>query len=146
MSGFSFVSSSPARRGVPTFCTGAPINPDSLFRASEGGDGGTPVPGFGSEFRVKKVKVEIFDLSDIDQRKAYESLWKRLLVKVGRLEAVVETSKDLVRRPDGTSYWMKYVEYVEFAGEGDSPSKGDETDEGCEFDEGDECDEGDGDD
>jgi hypothetical protein len=33
---------------------------------------------------------------------------------VSKGQVVVETSKDLVHRPDGTSYWMKYVEYVEF--------------------------------
>lgn len=74
-------------------------------------------------FKVKKVKVEIFDLSDSKQRSRYEKLWADLLVKVSKLEAVVEHSKDLVRRPDGTSYWMKYVEYVEF-GEDNSKSKG----------------------
>ena len=75
-------------------------------------------------FKVKKVKVEVFDLSDESQRKKYEKLWAELLVKVSKLEAVVEASKDLVKRPDGTSYWMKYVEYVEF-GEDTSKSKGD---------------------
>ena len=73
-------------------------------------------------FKVKKVKVEIFDLSDSAQRRKYEKLWAELLVKVSKLEAVVEQSRDLVRRPDGTSYWMKYVEYVEF-GEDTSKSK-----------------------
>lgn len=73
-------------------------------------------------FKVRKVKVEIFDLSDSAQRRKYEKLWAELLVKVSRMEAVVESSKDLVRRPDGTSYWMKYVEYVEF-GEDTSKSK-----------------------
>ena len=31
------------------------------------------------------------------------------------MEVFVESQKDLVKRPDGTSYWMKYVEYVEYA-------------------------------
>lgn len=75
-------------------------------------------------FKVKKVKVEVFDLSDEVQRRKYEKLWAELLVKVSKLEAVVEASKDLVKRPDGTSYWMKYVEYVEF-GEDTSKAKGD---------------------
>jgi len=68
----------------------------------------------GPEIRVNKVKVEIFDLSDMDQRAAYEKLWAELLEKASRMEVIVEHSKDLVRREDGTSYWMKYVEYVEF--------------------------------
>lgn len=75
------------------------------------------------DFKVRKVKVEVFDLSDESQRKKYEKLWAELLMKVSRLEAVVESSKDLVKRPDGTSYWMKYVEYVEF-GEDTSKAKG----------------------
>lgn len=66
------------------------------------------------EFKVKKVKVRIFDLSDAKQCREYEKLWAELLMKVSKMEAVVESSKDLVHRPDGTSYWMKYVEYVEF--------------------------------
>lgn len=75
------------------------------------------------DFKVRKVKVEVFDLSDESQRKKYEKLWAELLMKVSRMEAVVESSKDLVKRPDGTSYWMKYVEYVEF-GEDTSKAKG----------------------
>ena len=66
------------------------------------------------ELVVKRVKVEIFDLSDAKQVRKYEKLWKTLLDKASRMEVVVDTHKDLVRRPDGTSYWMKYVEYVEF--------------------------------
>lgn len=65
-------------------------------------------------FEGCKVKVEIFDLSDAKQRKAYEKLWAELLVKTASMDAIVESSKDLVHRSDGTSYWMKYVEYVEF--------------------------------
>ena len=68
-----------------------------------------------ANFDVKKVKVEIFDLSDEKQVKRYEKLWKELLEKSARMEVVVESSKNLVQRADGTSYWMKYVEYVEFS-------------------------------
>jgi len=68
----------------------------------------------GPDIKVKKVKVEIFDLSDLDQRAAYEKLWAELLEKASRMEVIVEHGKDLVHRKDGTSYWMKYVEYVEF--------------------------------
>ena len=64
--------------------------------------------------KIKKVRVEIFDLSDKSQCSKYEKLWADLLVKVSKGEAIVEASKDLVKRADGTSYWMKYVEYVEF--------------------------------
>ena len=65
-------------------------------------------------YRVRKVKVEIFDLSDKKDVKAYEKLWAELLEKASRMEVVIDHHKDLVHRPDGTSYWMKYVEYVEF--------------------------------
>ena len=105
---------------IPTCGPGANVvTPDSLFKSNaekeayanivNGVNGDVP------EFKVKKVRVEIFDLSDPSQRKKYEKLWAELLVKTSKLEAVVETSKDLVHRPDGTSYWMKYVEYVEFS-------------------------------
>ena len=62
----------------------------------------------------KSVKVKIFDLSDHKQVEAYEKLWLKLLNKIARMEAVVDARTDLVRRADGTSYWMKYVEYTEF--------------------------------
>lgn len=75
-------------------------------------------------FKIKKVKVEIFDMSDETQRHKYEKLWAELLVKVSKREAVVEASKDLVKRPDGTSYWMKYVEYVEFGESGSAKKTG----------------------
>lgn len=104
---------------IPTAGIGGIITPDSLF--GHGGDGsgcqrlcGAAAPGI----KVKKVKVEVFDLSDKDQVRAYEKLWAYLLEKTAKMEVVVDHHKDLVRRPDGTSYWMKYVEYVEF-GEAD---------------------------
>ena len=64
--------------------------------------------------KIKKVCVRIFDLSDSKQVKAYEKLWTELLEKASRMEVIVDHHKDLVQRKDGTSYWMKYVEYVEF--------------------------------
>ena len=64
--------------------------------------------------KFKRVKVEIFDLSDAKQVAAYEKLWLKLLNKIANMEAVVDQRTDLVHRADGTSYWMKYVEYVEF--------------------------------
>ena len=64
-------------------------------------------------FKVKKVKVRVFDLSDQKQVKEYERLWAALLERQSRMEVIIEASRDLVKRPDGTSYWMKYVEYVE---------------------------------
>lgn len=96
---------------------GAQITPDELFRGGPDKaeymkilDGSVKDPAF----RVKKVNVKIFDLSDEDQVKEYEELWKDLLEKSARMEVVVDSRKDLVHRSDGTSYWMKYVEYVEF--------------------------------
>lgn len=67
-----------------------------------------------SRIKVKKVKVEIFDMSDPKQVRRYERLWKELLEKASEMKVVIDHSKDLVRRSDGTSYWMKYVEYAEF--------------------------------
>lgn len=113
---------------IPTSGSGSSmITPDVLFKnEAEKALYRDILDGAGKStsraFKVKKVKVEIFDLSDSAQRRKYEKLWAELLVKVSKLEAVVEQSKDLVRRPDGTSYWMKYVEYVEF-GEDTSKSK-----------------------
>jgi len=113
---------------IPTSGSGSStITPDALFKnEAEKAMYRNILDGAGKStsraFKVKKVKVEIFDLSDSAQRRKYEKLWAELLVKVSKLEAVVEQSKDLVRRPDGTSYWMKYVEYVEF-GEDTSKSK-----------------------
>jgi len=104
---------------MPTAGSGADqVSPEHLFRSrhekSLYEELLKGVPGSSFDFRVKKVKVEIFDLSDADQRKKYEKLYSELLVKSSKNEVVVETRKDLVHRPDGTSYWMKYVEYVEF--------------------------------
>lgn len=114
MSGFSGIA---LPGSIPTAGGGKSITPDSIFtspeekarykRLIEQGRPGTPV-------RVKKVKVEIFDLSDKKDVKAYEKLWAELLEKASRMEVVIDHHKDLVHRPDGTSYWMKYVEYVEF--------------------------------
>ena len=64
--------------------------------------------------KFKGVKVKIFDLSDEKQVAEYEKLWLKLLNKISMMKAVVDARTDLVRRADGTSYWMKYVEYVEF--------------------------------
>lgn len=71
----------------------------------------------------KSVKVKIFDLSDHKQVEAYEKLWLKLLNKIARMEAVVDARTDLVRRADGTSYWMKYVEYTEFGDAEESKDK-----------------------
>lgn len=115
--------------GVPTAGPGrGMVTPESLFGSSEEraayqrlveSPGAPKMPGIS----VRKVKVEIFDLSDRKQVRAYERLWAMLLEKTAKMEVVVESHKDLVHRPDGTSYWMKYVEYVEF-GEANDASDG----------------------
>lgn len=106
---------------IPTFCSGGKITPDVLFRNDseraayqslldeKTGRGTAP------SVKVERVCVRIFDLSDADQVAEYEKLWAELLEKTARNEVIVEAQKDLVRRSDGTSYWMKYVEYVEFS-------------------------------
>ena len=123
----SSISSMALPGRIPTVGLGGMITPDSLF--DRGGDmlgsqrlDGSPAPGI----KVKKVKVAVFDLSDRKQVRAYEKLWAYLLEKTAKMEVVVDHHKDLVRRPDGTSYWMKYVEYVEFGeAEGDSSGEKD---------------------
>jgi len=114
---------------IPAAGGGMRLTPESLFRSADEKaayqkilDQTKPGP----DVKVKKVKVEIFDLSDKDQREAYEKLWTELLEKSTKLEVIVDHRKDLVHRKDGTSYWMKYVEYVEFcdASEGAKPEDG----------------------
>ena len=111
--------------GIPTSGGGKSISPDSLFKsASEKALYKRLVDSGGSkEMKISKVKVEIFDLSDSKQVRRYEKLWKGLLVKASLGEVVVDHHKDLVHRPDGTSYWMKYVEYVEFGSDDTENSK-----------------------
>lgn len=106
---------------IPTAGSGAKmVSPENLFKDAAqkamyqmildgAGRKGGVVSG-----KIKKVKVEIFDMSNANERKKYEKLWMELLVKAAKNEVLVEHSKDLVKRPDGTSYWMKYVEYVEY--------------------------------
>ncbi len=118
--------------GIPAAGSGCGLSPDSLFsspaekaayqRLLESASSRGPAP----DVKINKVCVRIFDLSSQKQREEYEKLWAELLQKVARMEAVVESRKDLVTRKDGTSYWMKYVEYVEFgdASEGDKKSGG----------------------
>ena len=114
---------------VPTAGLGRGITPGMLFRSNAEKSRYEQVLNAVGSFKpmeIKKVEVRIFDLSDGKQRKDYEKLWARLLPMVARGEAVVDHSKDLLHRPDGTSYWMKYVEYVEFDGKGHN--KGAKTD------------------
>lgn len=106
------------------------ITPESLFSSSaEKADYQKLIDGSGTgaELKIKKVKVEIFDLSDTEQIKTYEKLWTELLEKASRMEVVVESRKDLVQRQDGTSYWMKYVEYVEFGDASEESEKADKA-------------------
>lgn len=122
-----------ARPGrIPTAGGGRGITPDVLFKsAKERAEYHRILESAGTPMSIKdikdfngcKVKVEIFDLSNAKDRKAYEKLWAELLVKSSKMEVIVEASKDLVHRKDGTSYWMKYVEYVEFAETGSKKSE-----------------------
>lgn len=120
MSGFNSVAN-PGK--IPTSGEGRSISPDDLFFGKKGRSeyqkiiDASPSQSIKTDFNVKKVKVRIFDLSDDRQRKAYEKLWSELLVRSSKMEVIVEASRDLVKRPDGTSYWMKYVEYVELGDE-----------------------------
>lgn len=120
MSGFD-TAAAPGR--MPTSGGGRfSVTPESLFKSNaeriayqnilDSVGGATE-----RDFSVKSVKVCIFDLSDAKQRKEYEKLWARLLVRSSKMEVIVDSRKDLVHRENGTSYWMKYVEYVELGGE-----------------------------
>ena len=115
--------------GIPTLGPArGRINPEALFSGEsekeiyrnilEGARGTGTKPNF----KVKNVCVRIFDLSDDAQRTEYEKLWKELLEKASRMEVIVDHHKDLVQRKDGSSYWMKYVEYVEFGDANESSS------------------------
>lgn len=118
MSGFSSIA---VPGGIPMSGSGrSMITPESLFRSSaekaayqkliDNATGGNTT----ESVKIKKVCVRIFDLSNAKQVKEYEKLWTELLEKASRMEVIVDHHKDLVQRKDGTSYWMKYVEYVEF--------------------------------
>lgn len=109
------------------------VVPENLFKNNEEKDLFQKmidgVTGGRNQVAFKSVNVKIFDLSDPKQLASYEKLWLSLLDKLGRGEVVVDTRKDLVHRADGTSYWMKYVEYAEFGAsredsEKDGKSKG----------------------
>ena len=133
MSGFSSIAL-PGRIPVSGSGRGA-ITPESLFgspsekaayqRLIDSAVGGKKAEAI----TVKNVCVRIFDLSNSRQVKEYEKLWAELLEKASRMEVIVDHHKDLVQRKDGTSYWMKYVEYVEFgaasADEGKKKNGGD---------------------
>lgn len=113
MSGFANIA---RPGGIPTIGGGRNITPDSLFKNAAERSRYEQLLSSSAQhgLNVKKVSVRIFDLSNDKQCRKYEKLWAELLLKVSKGQVVVETSKDLVNRPDGTSYWMKYVEYVEF--------------------------------
>lgn len=113
--------------GVRTFLTGGDeVSPKGILGAMQA----TQPPAQGAGFKVRRVKVETFDLSDPERVRAYESLWAELLEKSGRMEVVVDSRKDLVHRADGTSYWLKYVEYVEFGDADDSAEDGKDGNDG----------------
>ena len=118
MSAFSHIA---LPGGIPMSGSGrGMITPESLFSSSaekaayqkllDNATGGKSAP----EIKIKNVCVKVFDLSNAKQVKEYEKLWAWLLEKASKMEVIVDHHKDLVQRKDGTSYWMKYVEYVEF--------------------------------
>ena len=129
---------------IPTTVVGkgAPgaMDPSLIFSSSAEKDkyrklleDGRRTDGIAPDVKFKKVVVRIFDLSDEKQVEEYEKLWLELLEKTARMEVSVESRKDLVHRKDGTSYWMKYVEYVEFGDAKESrnvnePSDGEKED------------------
>ena len=121
MSGFSSIA---LPGGIPV-CGGGrnDVTPDKLFKNTSEREAYRDLlyhqksPSLSPEVSVKRVKVEIFDLSDSKQLKRYEKLWASLLKKAELGRVIIEARKDLVNRADGTSYWMKYVEYVEYGSE-----------------------------
>lgn len=118
MSGFSSMSSG-AENAFGRLGSSRMALPDPVFRSEDERRAYQRIidgSGNRNDLKIKKVKVEIFDMSDHKQVKKYEKLWKELLEKASRMEVAVDARKDLVHRADGTSYWMKYVEYTEFSG------------------------------
>lgn len=107
--------------GIPTSGGGRnSITPEALFTSNADIDAYRRIAErarMSGAVRVKGVHVKVFDLSDGSQVSEYEKLWAMLLEKASIGDVVIDHHNDLVRRPDGTSYWMKYVEYVEFAGD-----------------------------
>ena len=125
MSAFSSIAL-PGR--IPSSGSGSSISPEKLFGSKEEKDEYRRiVESYGKsiapDVKIRKVEVRIFDLSDKNQVEEYAKLWKELLEKAARNEVAVESRKDLVHRKDGTSYWMKYVEYVEFGDASEDPEK-----------------------
>lgn len=119
MSGFSKIA---VPGGIPVSGGGRnDVTPENLFRTSEEvAKKQSAIPGVRGysdtpELKIKCVKVRLFDLSDQKQVQKYEKLRAELLEKEIRREAAVDIRKDLVHRADGTSYWLKYVEYVEYS-------------------------------
>lgn len=112
-----------AAGSIPTH--GSQISAKDLFSDSgmlakcrkmiSGTSEGEVVASMASKVKISKYKVETFDLSDASQREAYEKLWMELFEMVSRGEAFVDARKDLVHRADGTSYWLKYMEYAIFS-------------------------------
>lgn len=114
---------------IPVSGQGRGITPESLFRNEQEKAAYQRLldektgRNIAPDVKIKKVSVKIFDFSDRGQVEEYEKLWAELLEKTARNEVIVEAQKDLVHRKDGTSYWMKYVEYVEFGDASEENSK-----------------------
>ena len=121
------IPTAPAGNGAidPSDLFGSAAEKEKYRKILEGQrSGGNIAP----DVKFKKVVVKIFDFSDQKQVEEYERLWLELLEKTARMEVSVESRKDLVHRKDGTSYWMKYVEYVEFGDSKKSENDKDSSD------------------
>lgn len=114
-----FSIANPGGGGLKSF--GDEKSVDNLFNGKivsdpvSDGEDRTAVGGFiKGKSSIRSVKVAIFDLSKDDERSDYEKLWAELLEKMANGLVIVDSHCDLVKHQDGTSYWMKYIEYVEF--------------------------------
>lgn len=108
--------------GIPTAGSGSKgVTPESLFRDKSERDryrmileNGQAFGAAAQDMKVKSIKVRTFDLSDREQADEYEELMADLINRSYMAEVIVfDSRKDLVSRGDGTSYWLKYVEYAE---------------------------------
>lgn len=67
-----------------------------------------------SMLKIRANHTEVFDLMSADDRKAYETLYVELMTRVKAGEVLVFTnSREVLTRPDGSTGWFKYLEWIE---------------------------------
>ena len=68
-----------------------------------------------SKLPVKEHHVFVADLMDEGQRSEYEKLYLELMdkSKAGKIY-IASNSREVLTRPDGSTGWFKYLEWLEF--------------------------------